>query len=52
LRVVALLGASFLALSLLALSSPQAAQIPLLGAGFGGLHVLFGFWIGRAAHAR
>ena len=51
-RMLALMGASFVALGLLALLAPDRPQMLLLGAGFGGLHVLFGVLIGRKGHER
>jgi hypothetical protein len=51
-RLVGVLGALFLLLGLLALALPDGAQMLLLGAGFGGLHVLFGFLIGRMERER
>jgi hypothetical protein len=46
---IGIMGGAFLVLGLLALVLPAQAHLPLLGAGFGGLHVLFGFLIGRHA---
>jgi hypothetical protein len=46
-QMIAFMGAAFAGLGLLALLAPDRWQILLLGAGFGGLHVLFGFLIGR-----
>jgi hypothetical protein len=51
-RMIAVMGAAFVAVGLLALLAPDRLQILLLGAGFGGLHVLFGFLIGRKGHER
>jgi hypothetical protein len=51
-RGIGILGASFVATGLLALVLPQAWQIPMLGVGFGGLHIVFGYWMGRAGHDR
>ena len=51
-RMLALMGACFVALGLLALLAPDRPQMLLLGAGFGGLHVLFGVLIGRKGHER
>ena len=50
--IVAWMGVCFAGLGIMALSAPPALQIPLLGAGFGGLHILFGILIGRGAHGR
>jgi len=51
-RMIALMGASFVALGLAALLTPDRLHMLLLGAGFGGLHVLFGVLIGRKGHER
>jgi hypothetical protein len=45
-RKLAIMGGMFIVLGLLALFLPDSLQVLLLGAGFGGLHVLFGFLIG------
>jgi hypothetical protein len=46
-RVVPVMGLSFLALGSIAVMSPSAWADPLLAAGFGGLHILFGILIAR-----
>ena len=51
-RMIAVMGASFVLVGLVALLAPERAQMLLLGAGFGGLHVLFGVLIGRKGHER
>ncbi|HEY7640384.1 MAG TPA: hypothetical protein VH814_11710 [Steroidobacteraceae bacterium] len=51
-RVIGILGCSFVAAGLLALVLPQAWQIPMLGVGFGGLHIVSGYQMGRASHDR
>jgi hypothetical protein len=51
-RTIGVLGGSFAALGVLALLLPSAAQIPMLGVGFGGLHIIFGILIGRVGHGR
>jgi hypothetical protein len=51
-RTIAIMGLAFVALGLVSLFLPDAPQIYMLGAGFGGLHVLFGILIGRARHDR
>jgi hypothetical protein len=51
-RTIGLLGGSFAALGMLALLLPSGAQILMLGAGFGGLHIVFGILIGRVGHGR
>jgi hypothetical protein len=48
-RTLAIMGGGFIVLGLLALLLPDRLQILMLGAGFGGLHVLFGFLIGRTS---
>ncbi len=51
-RMIALMGASFVLVGLVALLGPDRLQMLLLGAGFGGLHMLFGVLIGRKGHER
>ncbi len=51
-RTIAVMGGAFVALGLIALFLPESLQIYMLGAGFGGLHVLFGLLIGRTRHDR
>ena len=51
-RMIAVMGAAFVLVGLVALLAPERAQMLLLGAGFGGLHVLFGVLIGRKGHER
>jgi hypothetical protein len=48
--IVAWMGVCFAGLGVAALIAPFELQIPLLGVGFGGLHILFGILIGRGAH--
>jgi len=48
-RLVGAMGFLFVALGLIAFSTPMAAQTLLLGLGFGGLHVVFGVLVGRAS---
>lgn len=47
---IAVMGALFVALGLIAFATPAPMHSWLLGLGFGGLHVLFGFLIGRSSH--
>ena len=51
-RLIAALGALFALFGVAALLLPDSLQIPTLGAGFGGLHIIFGFLIGRMGHGR
>jgi len=51
-RMLAALGALFALFGLVALLLPDRSQIFMLGAGFGGLHLLFGFLIGRMGNGR
>jgi hypothetical protein len=51
-RTIGILGGGFVALGLVALLLPASLQIPMLGAGFGGLHILFGYLTRRAGHGR
>lgn len=50
--LVAWMGVSFVGLGMAALFAPFAAQMVLLGLGFGGLHILFGILLGRVGHGR
>lgn len=45
-RVVRVLGAAFLVLGAVAALAPSSWGVPLLGVGFGGLHLAFGTWVG------
>jgi hypothetical protein len=51
-RMLAVMGGAFIGLGLLALLLPASVQTLMLGAGFGGLHVLFGVLIGRTSRDR
>ncbi|MGH7689679.1 MAG: hypothetical protein ACREN3_08760, partial [Gemmatimonadaceae bacterium] len=46
-RIVPVMGAAFLVLGTLALFTPAAWNTALLAAGFGGVHITFGFLIAR-----
>jgi hypothetical protein len=46
-QIVPAMGACFFALGAVALQAPAESRDLLLGAGFGGLHLIFGFWIWR-----
>jgi hypothetical protein len=49
-RSIAIMGASFVTLGVVALLLGSELQVFMLGAGFGGLHILFGLLIGRKTH--
>jgi hypothetical protein len=49
-RIIAALGALFILFGLAALLLSDDFQILVLGAGFGGLHIVFGLLIGRLGH--
>ena len=51
-RIIATLGALFILFGLSALLLGDDSQIFMLGAGFGGLHIVFGFLIRRMSHGR
>ncbi|HKD14105.1 MAG TPA: hypothetical protein VKE71_06110 [Candidatus Angelobacter sp.] len=46
-NVLPLMGAGFMLSGLAALFAPASFQTPLLAAAFGGLHIVFGYWIAR-----
>jgi hypothetical protein len=46
-RIVPVMGAAFMAAGAIALVAPPSWATPLLIAGFGGLHIVFGLWIAR-----
>lgn len=46
-RSVPVMGAGFMLLGAIALVAPESWATPLMIAGFGGLHILFGVWIAR-----
>jgi hypothetical protein len=48
--MVGWMGVCFGVIGLAALAAPSQFQMPLLGCGFGGLHILFGILIGRGSH--
>ncbi len=50
-RIIAALGMLFVLFGLAAFLLPDALQLLMLGAGFGGLHILFGLLIGRSGRA-
>lgn len=49
-RTIAMVGASFALLGVVALLLPSDLQVFMLGGGFGGLHILSGLLIGRNNH--
>jgi hypothetical protein len=49
---IGVLGGLFAALGLFALLAPDALQMLLLGAGFGGLHIVFGLLIAKTTNGR
>ena len=49
-RSIGILGGAFVAVGLLALVLPDSVQIAMLGIGFGGLHILFGYLTRRTGH--
>lgn len=49
-RIIAVLGGLFVLFGLAALLLPSDLQLLMLGAGFGGLHIVFGILIGRMGH--
>jgi hypothetical protein len=51
-RIIAALGVLFVLFGLAALLLPDRWQQLMLGAGFGGLHIVFGFLIGRRGSGR
>jgi hypothetical protein len=51
-RIIAVLGGLFIAFGLITLLLPDELHVFMLGAGFGGLHIIFGFLIGRMGHGR
>ena len=46
-RIVPVMGAAFMLAGAIALLAPAAWATPLMIAGFGGLHIVFGLWIAR-----
>jgi hypothetical protein len=49
-RIVGVLGALFVVLGLIAFWLPESLQLLPLGVGFGGLHLIFGVWVGRKGY--
>jgi hypothetical protein len=50
-RLLCTMGALFVALGLFAFVLPRASHMAILGLGFGVLHVVFGYLVGRSDHA-
>jgi hypothetical protein len=48
--MVGMMGGVFVALGLSALVLPPPTHLPLLGVGFGAMHILFGVLIGKGTH--
>ncbi len=51
-RLLCIMGALFVALGSFAFILPSGSHTPMLGLGFGALHVVFGLMVGRPHHAR
>jgi hypothetical protein len=49
-RLICIMGILFVVLGSMTFALPAAAHTPVLGLGFGVLHILFGILIGRATH--
>jgi hypothetical protein len=49
-RLICIMGALFVALGMITFALPTMAHTAMLGLGFGVLHVIFGFLIGRLSH--
>jgi hypothetical protein len=49
-RLICIMGALFVALGMITFALPTMAHTAMLGLGFGVLHVVFGFLIGRLGH--
>ena len=49
-RLICIMGALFVALGMMTFALPTMAHTAMLGLGFGVLHVIFGFLIGRSSH--
>jgi hypothetical protein len=51
-RAIGILGGAFVVAGLVALLLPASWQMAILGAGFGGFHIVFGYLTGRTTHGR
>jgi len=49
-RLICTMGALFVALGMITFALPAAAHTAMLGLGFGVMHIIFGFMIGRLTH--
>jgi hypothetical protein len=49
-RLICIMGALFVALGTATFALPTAAHTAMLGLGFGVMHIIFGFLIGRSSH--
>jgi hypothetical protein len=49
-RLICMMGGLFVALGLMTFALPATAHTAMLGLGFGLLHIIFGFLIGRLTH--
>jgi hypothetical protein len=49
-RLICIMGALFVALGMITFALPTMAHTVMLGLGFGVLHMIFGFLIGRLSH--
>ena len=49
-RLICIMGALFVALGMMTFALPAVAHTAMLGLGFGILHIIFGFLIGRLTH--
>jgi hypothetical protein len=49
-RLICIMGGLFVALGLMAFALPATAHTAMLGLGFGIMHIIFGFLIGRSTH--
>ena len=49
-RLICIMGALFVALGTMTFALPPAAHTAMLGLGFGIMHIIFGFLIGRSSH--
>jgi hypothetical protein len=49
-RLICIMGGLFVVLGLMTFALPTAAHTAMLGLGFGILHIIFGFQIGRLTH--